>query len=248
MEKSIKITIIVAITLVALALIGVFTVFQMPFAGGNVITVDGTSSIKVSPDIVSVYFNVETNGTTAKDAKDSNAKITDDLITALVKEGFNRNDIQTLSFNIYENQIWENNKYVSHGYKASHQIRVQMNTSQSDKIGEVIDAGVDSGALLSYINFELSTAKQNEYKAQALAQASQDAKTKAQAVASGSGMKLGRLVSISTSNFDYRPWNVYTSNAGGMMEDAIMAKQAATSIQPGEQDVSAYVSATYKLR
>jgi predicted transposase YbfD/YdcC len=41
---------------------------------------------------------------------------------------------------------------------------------------KVIDSGVDAGALLQYINFELSNDKQNEYKAQALREAGEDAK------------------------------------------------------------------------
>lgn len=250
MESGVKITFIITGTILVLALLGVFMFYQLIPAQytGQTISVNGNSVIKVTPDLVTVYFNVETNGTTAKEAKDANSLVSDELITALVKQGFERADIQTQSFSIYEDQRWENNKMKSYGYKASNQIKVELSTTWADKIGDVIDAGVDAGALLSYINFELSNDKQNEYKAQALKEAGQDAKIKATAIAEGLDKRLGSLVSISTSDWQYSPWNLYTANAGGMREDAIMAKSATTSIQPGTQEVSGYIGVVYKLR
>jgi uncharacterized protein YggE len=123
-----------------------------------------------------------------------------------------------------------------------------MDSSETSKIGEVVDSGVDAGALLQWINFELSNDKQNEYKAQALKEAGQDAKTKATAIAEGLGKRLGDIVSISTSDWGYSPWNLYTASYGGMREDVAMAKQATTNIQPGTQEVTGYVSVVYKIR
>jgi uncharacterized protein YggE len=250
METGVKISLVVAGTIVILALLGAFMFYSLIPSGlkGNTITVSGNSNIKVSPDLVSIYFNVETNGSTSKEANDANAKVVDDLLTSLIKLGFERSDLETMSFNIYEDQRWENNKYKSYGYKASHQIRVVMSTSETSKIGDVVDAGVDAGALLQWINFELSNDKQNEYKAQALKEAGQDAKTKATAIAEGLGKKLGDIVSISTSDWGYSPWNLYTSSYGGMREDAVAAKSLTTNIQPGTQEVTGYITVVYKIR
>ena len=250
MDNGVKITFIITGTILVLALLGAYMFYSLIPAQytGQTISVEGNSVIKVIPDLVTIYFNVETNGTTAKQAKDANSLVFDNLLTALVKQGFDRADIQTQSFSIYEDIRWENNRQKSYGYKASNQIKVELTTNQADKIGDVIDAGVNAGASLSYINFELSSDKQNEYKAQALKEAGQDAKTKAEAIAEGLDKKLGSLVSISTSDYRYSPWNVYTSNAGGMMVDVAMAKQATTNIQPGTQDVSAQISVVYKLK
>lgn len=243
MDKSVQITLIIVSAIVLLAMLGGYYFFQL-MPAGNTITTQGNSQIKVTPDLVTVYFTAETSGETAKEAKDKNAEIVDSLITELVKQGFERKDIQTQSFNIYPHQVWENNKYVQKGYKAVHQIKVELSTARTDKIGEVIDAGVDSGATINYINFELSQSKQNEYKAQALKQATEDAKTKAEAIALGAEKKLGKLVSISSNEFYYQPWRLYDAVAGASAESA---KQAVTNIQPGTQDVTASVSAVYKI-
>jgi uncharacterized protein YggE len=250
MDNGVKISLIVTGTIIILALLGAFMFYSiLPFdLKGNVITVNGQSTVKVNPDLVTVYFNAETNGSTSKEANDANALMVDNIITALVKLGFDREDIQTESLNIWEDNVWENDKYVSHGFKASHRIKVEMSTNQASMIGDVIDAGVNAGALLQWIQFELSSAKQNEYKALALKEAGLDARTKANAIAEGLGQKVGGIVSISTSDWGYNPWNVYTARSGGMMEDALMAKQAATNVQPGTQEVTGYITVRYSLR
>ena len=241
-EPSVKITLIVSGIIIFLALLGLFVFFQL--RPGNTVNVNGQAQVKAVPDLVSVYFNVETNGTNAKEAKDKNAEIVDKIITALLKEGFERKDIVTENFNIYPDYTWENGKQESNGYKAIHSIKIQLSTKNTDKIGEVIDIGVDSGALISYINFELSQEKQNQYKADALKQATQDARIKAESIASGLGKRVGSIVSVSDSSFDYYPWRIYEATAsGGVVE----AKSATTNIQPGEREINAQVAVVFKI-
>lgn len=248
-EKSVKITGIIAVTIVVLALIGYFGVNGLININAKTINAQGYSSVKVTPDLVNVYFTVETEGKTAVEAKNNNSIIVDDMITALLKIGIDREEIKTQGVQIYEDQVWENGRYVSHGYKASHQINILLNTSEAGLISDVIDAGVNAGAMLNYINSELSTQKQNEYKAQALREAGEDARTKAQAIADGLGMRVGSLVSVSTSDFYYQPWNIYSARGGVMMaSDVAEAKVATTNIVPGTQDVTAQISVVYKLR
>ena len=123
-------------------------------------------------------------------------------------------------------------------------IRLEISAEDSAKLSNIIDITTESGALISSINFELSQEKQNQYKAEALKLASEDAKIKAEAVADGLNKKLGRLVSVSTSDFDYYPWRVYESSAGSSTEDA---KVATANIQPSNQKISARVTAIFKI-
>jgi uncharacterized protein YggE len=241
MESSVKITLIIVSAVILLALIGVAVYLQG--RAGNTMDVQGIAQIKAVPDLVSVYFSVDTNASTAKEAKDKNAEIVDAMTTALVKEGLERKDIVTENFNVYPEYTWENNRQEFKGYRAVHNIKVQLSTDKTDKIGEVIDAGVDSGAGISYINFELSQEKQNEYKAEALKQATEDARIKAESIAEGLGKRVGRVVSVSSSEFDYYPWPIYEYAGGGVAE----AKAATTNIQPGEQDITGRVSVVFKI-
>lgn len=244
MEKSVQITSIIAITIVILAGIGAY-LFLQGKAPSNTVSVQGNALIKVNPDLVTVYFKAETNGSTAQEAKDANAEIVNKATAELIKIGVLEDKIHAEDFNIYPEYDWIDGQQKFKGYKAIHSFKVELETMQIDKVGRVIDAGVDAGALINYINFELSTEKQNYYKAEALKQASQDAKTKAEAIASGLDKKVGKLVSVSDMSFDYYPWPIYRAlEIGGSAEEA---KEAVTNIRPSEKEISAIISVVYQI-
>ena len=244
MEKSIQIALIIAAAIVIVALVGAYTFLRIIPSRDNTINVQGQATIKAVPDLVSVYFSAETQGETAEDAKNKNSEIVDNMITGLIKKGLERKDIITENFNVYPNYVWRNNKQEIDGYKATHSIKVELPTTNTDKIGSIIDIGVDSGALINYINFELSPENQNKYKAEAMKKAAEDARIKADSTASGLRKKVGKLVSVSVNSFDYYPWQIYRAEG---LESAEQAKAAATSIQPGDKDISASVSAVFKI-
>jgi len=244
MEKSVKITLIIVSAIIILALIGVF-VYSSQKTGATV-NANGQAEIKANPDLITVYFNVQTKGVDAKEAKDKNADIIDKVTIALLKQGFERKDIQTQNFNIYPEYDWVGGRQTQKGYATTHTIRIEMTTDKTDKIGKVIDAGVDNGASINYINFELSQEKQNQYKAQALKSATEDARIKAESIASGLGKKVGKVVSISTSDFNYYPWRAYDNSAGTATFAEV--KSAATSIQPSEQSITANVQVVFEIK
>lgn len=243
-DNSVKITGIIVSAVIIIIFVIMFTVIRV--IPTETVTVNGVAEIEVMPDLISVNFNVETKGDTAKEAKDANAVIVDAVVTALVREGFNRDEIVTQNFNVYEEYDWsrdEGREFI--GFKASYAIRVEFSTDDVDLIGETVDAGVNNGALLSYINFELSQELQNKYKAEALKAAAEDAQIKAEAIAEGLGAKIGRVVSTTSSDFGYYPRMAYA------MEDSVEAVSGAkieTEIQPGDQTVDARISVTYKLK
>jgi hypothetical protein len=251
-NNAIVITVIISVVVLILAGFALFAFKPMGYSSGKTVTVQGISNIKVMPDLVTVYFNIETKGNTSAEATKANSDIYDDLIEGMIIAGFSEDDVKTESFNVYPNTYWDekDGRSKTEGYIANHYLRVELSSDKMNEVSSVIDAGVEAGAGISYINFELTQESQNEYKAQALKQASGDAMIKADAIASGVGKEVGELVSIQTSDFGYYPWNVYTSSSGGAYraEDAVMAKEAAVNIQPGEQDVTASITATFKLK
>lgn len=242
MHKSVQVALIVMVGILIFGLIIFFSVKSL-IPSQNTVTGNGIATIEVMPDTVGIYFNVETNAETSKEAADENAEIVEDLKTALILKGLEENEIETLSYSVYPEYEWKNNQNVQNGYTALHQIKLELGEERFDDIGEFTDAGVNAGAGVAYINFELSDAKQNEYKIQAIELASQDAKTKAEAVASGLGKKIGRLISVSSSDFNYYPWKVYAAGESGQTLD-----EAVTDIQPSTQEVSASVTAVFRIR
>ena len=243
-NQSVKLTATIFASIVILLLLG-FAIYSV-ISPMQQVSVTGVSSVKVTPDVVSIYFNVLTEGDSASQVKDDNAEIVDDVITALVVSGIDRDDITTEYFNIYQDYDWINGNQQYKGYVASHTLRVELTDGDMELAGTVIDAGVDAGAGINYINFELSQTTQNQYKTLALEQATQDARAKAEGIAQGLGKRLGRIISVSSSEFGYSPWILYDS--AGAAEGSVDAAKAATNIQPGEQEISGYVSVAYALR
>ncbi len=235
-------------TIGALAL-GVLIVVGLIFANGSgaMVSAVGESTIKAQPDKVSVYLTAEGRGKTAGEAKDAHDKIVDDLTISLLKMGFSKDEIKTQSYNIYPEYDWSAGTQKEKGFVASEQIIVE--TSDFGKTSDIVDAGIDSGALVSYINFELSTEKQSEYKTQALEEAGKDAKKKAEATASGLGKSLGGLVSVETQDYNYGPYVYYdkavaSSTGSGVAE----ARSAALNLAPQDIEVRATIRVEYKLR
>ena len=246
-NNAIAITSIIAGVVLIIAILAL-VVFNPVQSSGKTVTQTGTSSIKVMPDLVTVYFNIETKGNTSSEATKANNEIYEDLIEEIIMAGFDEEDVKTQSFNVYPYTYWDEKerKSKTEGYTANHYLWVELSSEEMDEVSSVIDAGVEAGAGISYINFELSQEKQNEYKAEAMRLAAEDAKIKAKATASGFGKDIGRLVSVSTNEFNYYPWRAYSSS--GMAEDAIYAKSEATSITPSEQEITASVSAVFKIK
>lgn len=238
MEKSTQTTTIIAVTLVIMTLI--ITSSLNP--SSNTINANGQAEIEAMPDLITIYFNIETDGSTSKEAEDANSGISNLLIQSLVAQGFKEKEIQTTSYNIYPNYNWNSGTQKIIGYKASHMMKLEISAEDSEKLSGIIDSSTESGALISSIDFALSQEKQNQYKAEALKLASEDARIKAEAVAEGLNKRLGKLVSVSTNDFDYYPWRIYES--GSSSEDA---KTATANIQPSEQKINARVTAVFKI-
>ena len=126
---------------------------------------------------------------------------------------------------------------------ATNSVKLEIPANETGKVSASVDAGINAGAGVSYISFELNSDSQNRYKAQALKAASQDATTKAQAVADGLGKRLGSLVSVSVDSYNYMPWMASASGAS-----SADIQKAAPNIQPSSQDVTASVTAVFKIR
>ena len=243
MQNSIKITLIIVVGVLLLAGLGYYAFGPE----GPTVPGDGSATVKAMPDLAIVYFNIEGKGDTSADATKVTSSIVDKMTNVLLTQGFTKEEIVTQSFSVNEDCQWKSTGQVCKGYKAYQSIKIEIPSSESSKLSNIIDAGVNSGAGVSYISFELSPDKQNEYKKQAMILATQDATAKASGIAEGLGKKLGKVVSISTQYGGYFPYRAYESASGVATMDSTAVKAQVANIQPGEQDVSASVSVVYKL-
>ena len=248
MDNSIKITLIISAVIVFLALLGVLTLNSLNPSPSDTVSVTGESTIEVSPDVIGVYFNIQTTGVTSQEAKDENFEIYNDLVANLVAKDIPETEAKTQYFNIYPDYKWTDEGREENGFRATQGIQIKFNLTDLDKITDVLDAGVNAGAGVSNINFELSEELESSNKAKAIEQSAKEARTKAEAVATGFGKSVGKLVSTSVDDYNYRPWPLYEARADVAVEETgTLAKQAVTNIQPSDRTVSARVTAVFKL-
>ena len=208
---------------------------------GNVINVDGDSEITVDPDQAEVWAGVSIVDVSADLAQAEVNKIINDIIDGLRYKGISEDDMSTERLSIYEERRYENGKSTVIGWRATQILKIK--TTDLTKVGTIVDVAVDNGAnQINNINFGLSEEKEQEYKKQALADATKNAKEKAETIADSLDVKLGKLKSVSESSFYYRPY-AYA------MEETVGAKavQEAATVLPGDVTVTARISLVYNI-
>ena len=209
----------------------------------NIVDVTGNAQMTVSPDKVVVYAQVITKASTADEAKNMNSEISDKVMAALLAAGIEKTDIETENYNIYQDCEWTQSGQKCKGYAASNNMKI--GSKNFDNAGKIVDAVVDSGALISYINYELSLEKQNEYKKIVLAEAAKDAKSKADAIAVGFEKRVGKLISVSSSDYNYVPYPLFRAEAGVISS---MAKEVTTNLPSKNLEVNANIGARYEIK
>ncbi len=241
MKKDINITAI-AITAIVVVAFLITVLYLFPGRAGKTVDANGYAEMSVPPDKAVVYLMIETKADSADKARDENAVISANIKNALAAIGVKESDIETENFNLRENCEWLREGKTCSGFVVTNNIKVS--TKNFDEVGKIADAAIDNGALINYINYELSAEKSNEYKAAVLAEAAKDAKTKAEAIVAGLGKKLGSLVSITTSDYGYGPYRVFMAEAAV----AVGEQKVPTELPARNLDITASVSAKYKIK
>lgn len=233
--------IIVAILIIGVLAVGGYLFYNL----GATVSATGQSSIRVKPDEVSVYFNIETRNASVQEAKDANDIITENVVNGLLELGINKSEIQFSSYNTYPEYDYGGGQQKIKGYVVSQQIVLR--TGNFDIVPRAIDNAIKADALVNYVYFELSDEKQGEYKKQVLEEASKDARERAAATAAGLGKSLGRLISVQSQDFYYQPWVLYDHPQIAMNIMTGEKGLAIDSIQPQDEEVTAAITVQYKL-
>lgn len=202
----------------------------------STVSVSASADVSVKPDVVQVGAGVVTQAPTAAAAMAANAKQMELVFDKLKKSGIASKNIRTSGLNLSPTYAYENNSAPKLlGYQASNTVTVRL--EDISRIGSTIDGIVAAG--VNQIEGIMFSVKDEDFKLDAArVEASKKATAKAQLLAGAMGMKLGRLVSVSEGG-GYSP----------PMPVMAMAKaaDAATTIAPGEMQLSATINATYEL-
>lgn len=224
----------------------------------STITVTGNGQVSISPDRALLTVGVNTQGSSAQAAAQQNAKTMSDVISALEGLGINSSDIQTISYNIYEQQTYPVDQQGCSGpsagtncaavqqYEVDNEIQVTVYAGNEGigqlgpQVGAAIDAAVAQGANELYgVQFTASNSAIQQADQQALELAVQDAAGQAKAIASSLSVTITGVVSVTTSP-GYTPSPiVYEGDSTGSNQTPIDAPQSLT--------VTASVTAVYAI-
>ncbi len=189
----------------------------------------GDATVSARPDQAKLSASVVTSGNTAQEAADKNATIMTSVIAQLRTVVGNSPDvIKSTGYSVYPVTRTVNGSTLVTSYTAQNTVEVTLGNILL--ASRVIDTAVAAGATnIGSLVFEL--ADPNPSRVEALKKAAQLAKTKAEAIASALGMRLGNITVLEeTGGIGIRTFSVGT------------ASLAATPVQPGLVDVSATVT------
>jgi uncharacterized protein len=204
------------------------------------ITSTGTAEIIANPDLAEIYATIEVLKDTAQEAEASSKEISDAVLEKA--KSFDDLKVETLSYNIYKREDWTEKGSVFKGYTASYSLK--LSTEDFKDIGEVIDSIVNAGVnRIDNIQFTISLDNEETIKARALKKATESARVKAEAIAEGLNVRLGKIVSVSESGFYPRPY---------MMEKAVadieQGREASSLIfEPRDITVTATINVVYSI-
>ena len=159
------------------------------------ISVSGSGSISVEPDLAILNIGVEAIGKTVSFARSEAASAMDSVVSSLKKEGILTKDIQTQQLTIYPRYDYQTNKQVLIGYSVTNTARVKVR--DLSKVGKIVDNAAASGGDYVRINgISFNVEDTDQYMESLRKQAVQKAQIKAEEYADSAGVKLGSLRSL----------------------------------------------------
>jgi uncharacterized protein len=202
------------------------------------ISVDGSSTVEIAPDIATISGSVTSKGESVEAAQVENTNTINKISKAMRDIGIADEDIQTASYSAYEDQVYnsETREYETKGWIVYQNLTIKVR--DIDRAGEVLDALGSQGATGIYgPNFSIDDPE--VYKDQARDEAIEKAYEQAEAIAKSLDIRLGDVLGYSEwSGGDYYYDDYY--GYGGIAESA--------ALETGSESVTMNVSITFELR
>ena len=206
------------------------------------ISVNGHASAEVSPDMATLYGNLEKRAAVAETARENLAKEMAAFKHVLLGQMISGQDVQTVRYSLKPEYSYEKNKRRLTGYVARADYKVKIRNLE--KLGTVIDKSIASNFTVNRVEFGLNN--RSLFENTLLEEAVANARSKAAVVARAGGRTLGRLIHASFGT---------ASNATRSVNRNMMAKAASmdaeeatpTELDPGVITVDANVNLEFAL-
>ncbi len=232
---------IACVVLLLVSPAGIAAQAPAPPFDGPVILTTGEGVVKLAPDRVWVSIAAESRARGPKEAQRATADAMAAVFARLKTLGLPPDAIRTSGYDLQPEFDYANGRQTLRGYVARNAVEVRVDDIA--RAGDVLDAAVSSGATsVSGVRFDLKDRAAADRDA--LRKAVADARGRADAAASGAGMRVDRVLRIEeqrTTSVEPRPVMM-------MRQSAAMAEAAAPPIAPGELEVRAVVTMTSSIK
>jgi uncharacterized protein YggE len=203
------------------------------------ISVSGTGEVTGEPDTLLLDLGVSVLADTVAEATSTAAERADDLIEALVAGGVSAEDITTANYSIFPEYDFRGQEERLLGYRVNNTVRAKIHDIAT--AGDVIDSAVAAAgdaATVSGLSFSIEDDAALVESARTAAW--EDARAKAEQLASLSGQTLGRVIAINETITSTPPPIPHFEEFAG---DAA----AATPIEPGTAAVTIALQVDFAL-
>ncbi len=211
------------------------------------ISVTGTGTVKIDPDTARLDLGVVSNNESLEVAQTEVSDGLEAITQVLTDAGILPEDIATTSYNVYPIAEYDRDgNYVGiERYEVSSGFSIVVRDVES--VGTILDAAVEAGANNVWgISFYVEDPSSAASQARSLAV--EDARGKADELATASGMVVTNVVSIvETSAPDPMPLQ-YDLGRGGADMDMVAAEQASSvPVSPGQSEVRVDLQITFEI-
>lgn len=229
---------------------------EYKYIGGEInyqetITVEGMGEVYATPDVAIAVFSVKNEAKTVAQAIQENSKKMNEIIYSVKIEGVDEKDLKTISFNLYPRYEYYEYEYIEDegdvlqadgkrvlvGYEVIQSLQVKI--KDMENIGNIIQQATNSGAnQVGALSFTIDN--EDKYKEEARQLAIEEAKNKAEQLASQLGIKLLGIKSFTE--------NINGSFLGAYRASIDMLEMTSPNIEVGQNKIEARVNIIYKIQ
>lgn len=206
------------------------------------ITTTGNGVVIAQNNRAVMYLAVETMSSDAKQAAQDNANIMTKVKHAVIGAGAAPDKIETDNYTMYPVYEYDKGKVKSRKYEVNNRMKVVV--EDLTKAGAVMDAAISAGAN-RIENIMFTVRNPGKYKDDALREAAQDARRKADIIAASLGKTVTNIISVTDNSVRVSPRN-YMMNAK-MAGGNDMAESVTTPMEGGDAKVESSVTVVFEI-
>ena len=203
------------------------------------VSATGSATVTSPPDLASISFVVQTNANSAQDAASQNAALSSAVIGALQGVLGTSGRVQGASYSLAA--VESSSGRGTGGFAATN--TVQADVYVLSLVAKAIDAGVRAGAIgVQSVSYSLKDSESATL--QALRQAAALARSHADAIASGSGQRLGSIISVGQGTSSTTSSVVTSTTLGAFL---YLTGGFTSSVQTADVTTTASVTIEFEL-